>query len=106
MTAAEKTFRDAAAKADAWAAKAEAAGRLEDAATLATLAAAANEKAVRLAKAEAVLPPALRAGAGPDPSTACSLCGAPGVRSGNGLLLACTGPDCCRFGIPVAATVF
>ena len=34
MTSAEKHCRDAAAKADAWADKAEAAGRLEDAATL------------------------------------------------------------------------
>lgn len=106
MTPAEKTLRDAAAKADAWAEKAESAGRLEDAATLAALAACATEKAALLAKAEASRPPALRGDSEPDPSTACALCGAPGVRTSRGLLLACTNPDCCRHGIPVAATVF
>lgn len=106
MTAAENNFRAAAAKADAWAEKAEAAGRLEDAATLATLAAAAKEKADALAKAASALPPALRRGCEPDPSTACSLCGAPGVRANGGLTLACTGCTCVRYGSPVAATVF
>lgn len=106
MNAAEKTYRDAAAKADAWAEKAESAGRLEDAATLMTLAASANDKADRLAKADAARPPVLRSGSEPDPSTACCLCGARGIRTSNGLMLACTNPDCCRYGSPVAATVF
>lgn len=106
MTAAEKTCRDAAAKADAWADKAETSGRLEDAAVLTTLACAALEKAARLAAAEAARPPVLRGPAEPDPSTACSLCGARGVRASGGLLLACTNPDCCRYGSAVAATVF
>lgn len=106
MTPAEKTYRDAAAKADAWADKAEASGRLEDAATLTTLAAAANEKADRLAAAETARPPVLRGPAEPDTSTACALCGAHGVRTSGGLLLACTNPDCCRYGTSVAATVF
>jgi len=106
MTAAEKTLRDAAAKADAWSVKAEEAGRLEDAATLCALAAAAKEKADALAKAEATLPPALRGGSEPDPSTSCALCGSPGVRRSGGLTFACANPACVRHGSAVAATVF
>mgnify|MGYP001167468865 CR=1 FL=1 len=109
MTSLEKSLRDAAAKADTWAEKAEKAeqaGRLEDAATLCTLAAAAKEKADRLAQSEAALPPVCRGDSVPDASTACSICGAPGIRSHAGLMLACTNPECIRYGSAVAATVF
>lgn len=106
MTAAEKHWRDAAAAADAWAEKAERAGRLEDASTLCSLAAAANEKAGLVAKAEAARPPALRGAPAPDPSTACALCGSPGVRVPGLPLIACTNAKCIRRGLPVAASVF
>jgi hypothetical protein len=106
MTPAEKTFRDAAAKADAWADKAESAGRLEDAATLATLAAAAKDKADRIAAAEIERPPALRGAADPDPSTACALCGAHGVRLPGHGLLACSNRSCIRHGLPVSPDWF
>ena len=106
MTAAESCLREAAAKADAWAEKAEASGRLGDAASLCVLASSAKEKADALAVAEASRPPALRGDSAPDPSTACALCGSPGIRKSAGLLLACSNPGCLRYGAPVAATVF
>ncbi len=104
MTDFEKSFRVAADKADAWADKAEKSGRLEDAATLRTLAAAAQDKAGRLARDEAAKPPSCSGH--PDASTACSLCGAPGIRGHNGLTLSCTNPACVRFMCDVAANVF
>lgn len=106
MTAAEQSYRNAALQADAWADKAEASGRLADAATLMILAAAAQEKADNLAKAASTRPQVMQSGAEPDPSTSCALCGAHGVRPPNSLLIACTNPDCCRYGIPIAAAVF
>ena len=100
MTDAEKCYRDAAAKADEWAVKAETSGRLEDTATLAILAAAALYKADRLAIADAEKPPALQNGAAPSISHRCVLCGAPCVLSHGGLLAACTSRDCIRYGTP------
>ncbi len=106
MTPAEKQYRTAAAQANAWADKAEASGRLLDAATLTTLAASASEKADLMATADASRPSLLRGSAEPDPQTSCALCGCPGIRRNGGLLLACTNPSCCRYGTAVAATVF
>jgi hypothetical protein len=100
MTDAEKCCRDAAAKADEWAVKAETSGRLEDTATLAILAAAALYKADRLAIADAEKPTALQNGAAPSPTHLCALCGAPCVLSHGGLLAACTSRDCVRYGTP------
>ncbi len=107
MTSAEKSYRDAAAKADAWSAKAEASGRIEDAATLCTLASAAKEKAGALAKADASLPPALRDdGAATSCGLSCALCGAAGRAAFGGLLCVCPNSACVRYGVPVSATVF
>lgn len=106
MTSQEKHCRDAAAKADLWADKAEAAGRLEDAATLAALAAWAKERADRIAASSAKMAAVTPDDASPDPSTACRLCGSPGIRAHGGLLLACSNPACIRNGSAVAATVF
>ena len=106
MTPMEKSLRAAAAKADEWAEKAENAGRLEDAATLTTLAAAAKARADWVAKREADLPPSVRGDAAPDQTTSCAICRAPGIRGSAGLTLSCSNPACIRYGCPVAATTF
>ena len=107
MTAAEKSYRDAAAKADAWSAKAEASGRIEDAATLCTLAAAAKEKADALAKAVASPPLTLSDDGDVVPcGSACRLCGSAGRPSFGGILYTCSNPACIRNDVPVSAFAF
>lgn len=98
MTDAEKCYRDAASKADEWTVKAETSGRLEDAATLTILAAAATYKATRLAMEDADKPPALQGDVVATPDARCVICAAPCVLSHGGLLAACTNPDCVRYG--------
>ena len=105
MTAAEKSYRDAAEKADEWGAKLELSGRIDDAATMAVLAAAAKHKADRLAIEDSDKPPVLRG----DPvksDKACSSCGAVGVLVSAGLLIACPNPQCAFYGIPQKLDMF
>ena len=107
MTPAEKVYRDAAAKADSWAEKEEAAGHLDAASTLTALAAAAKEKADLLAAADSSKPPALRVGDPAYSGRPCVMCGETrGVLSHGGLLCACSNPSCIRYGNPVPTLRF